>query len=115
MGYSSPIQRGIIPPSIRKRARCSVTPALDIFARAKGDFHLLLTDVVLPDQSGLDLIRKLHLIKPGLPVLISSGYSNHRTQWPVIAEKGYRLIEKPYTAAGLLAAVKEAIINPVGA
>ena len=89
--------------------------ALDIFVKAKGDFHLLLTDVVLPDQSGLDLIRELHRIKPGLPVLISSGYSNYRTQWPVIAEKGYRLIEKPYTAEGLLAAVKEAIINPVGA
>lgn len=87
--------------------------ALDIFVMAKGDFHLLLTDVVLPDQSGLDLIRELHCIKPGLPVLISSGYSNYRTQWPVIAEKGYRLLEKPYTAEGLLAAVREAIINPV--
>ncbi len=87
--------------------------ALDIFVKAKGDFHLLLTDVVLPDQSGLDLVREVHRIKPGLSVLISSGYSNHRTQWPVIAEKGYRLIEKPYTAEGLLAAVREAIINPV--
>lgn len=88
--------------------------ALDIFEREKGEFHLVFTDVVLPDLSGLELVDLElvdHLLsrKPQLPVLLTSGYTNDKSRWPVIRERGLRFIPKPYALADLLRAVREAM------
>lgn len=83
--------------------------ALDIFEKEKEVFHLILSDVVLPDQSGLQLVDKLLLRKPDVQILLCSGYMDEKSQWPVINEKGFRFIQKPYTLVNLLRAVREAI------
>ena len=83
--------------------------ALKIFEREKGEFNLVFTDVVLPDMSGIQLVERLHEIKPGLPVLVTSGYTNKKSQWPVIQERGYRFLEKPYDLPDMLNAVRDEI------
>ena len=70
--------------------------ALSIFGKEKGDFHLVFSDVVLPVKSGLQLVEQLLCRKPELKVLLTSGYTDQKSQWPVICEKGYRFIQKPY-------------------
>jgi two-component system, cell cycle sensor histidine kinase and response regulator CckA len=83
--------------------------ALKLFEREKGEFNLVFTDVVLPDMSGIQLVERLHEIRPGLPVLVTSGYTDRKSQWPVIQERGYRFLEKPYDLPDLLNAVREAM------
>ena len=83
--------------------------ALDIFDREKGDFNLVLSDVVLPDGTGIQLIDQLLSQKPDLRVLLSSGYTDHKAQWPVIQERGFRFIQKPFKRENLLQAVREAL------
>ncbi len=80
--------------------------ALEIFERENGNFHLVFTDVVLPDKSGLQLIEDLRSIKPSLCVLLSSGYTDKKSQWPVIRDRGFEFLQKPYTMFDLLKAVK---------
>jgi len=87
----------------------TVKEAMGIFEREKGEFHLIFSDVVLPDESGIRLIDRLLALKPGLPVILSSGYMDDKLQWPVIKEKGFRFLQKPYTLSNLLRAVKEAM------
>ena len=83
--------------------------ALNIFGKEKGDFHLVFSDVVLPEKSGLQLVEQLLSRKPELKVLLTSGYTDQKSQWPVICEKGYRFIQKPYGLTDLLRVVREVI------
>ncbi len=78
-----------------------------IFTREKGAFHLVLSDVVLPDGSGLDLVEGLVQQRPDLGVLLSSGYTDYRSRWPVIQDRGYRFLEKPYTLCDLLYTIRD--------
>jgi len=80
--------------------------ALEIFEREKEEFHLMFSDVVLPDRSGLQLTKELLSRKPGLGILFSSGYADVKSQWPLIRKKGYPFLRKPYSLDALLQAVK---------
>lgn len=86
-----------------------VEEALNIFDREEGRFQLVLSDVVLPGRSGLQLVDDLLLRNPGLPMLLSSGYTDRKSQWAVIKERGFRYLQKPYTLSELLRAVKDAL------
>ncbi|HDY71923.1 MAG TPA: response regulator, partial [Nitrospirae bacterium] len=83
--------------------------AMDIFEREKGDFHVVFSDVVLPDKNGLQLVNQLLSHKPGLRVLLSSGYADRKTQWPLIRKMGFRFLQKPYALSDLLLAVREVL------
>ena len=85
----------------------SAKESLEVFEREKGNFDLVFSDVVLPDKTGVELVEELLTLKPGLKVLFSSGYSDHKSQWPVIQRKGYRFLEKPYALSDLLMAIHE--------
>jgi DNA-binding NtrC family response regulator len=80
-----------------------------VFAREGENFDLLFTDVVLPDRSGLQLIEELLASKPALKILVTSGYTDHKSQWPRIRDRGYRFLEKPYGLNLLLQTVREVL------
>ena len=82
---------------------------LHVFEREEGNFHLVFADVVLPDLSGLELVDQLLSSNPQLRVLLSSGYTDDRSQWPVIRERGFRFLQKPYALADLLRVIREVI------
>jgi two-component system cell cycle sensor histidine kinase/response regulator CckA len=88
--------------------------ALYVFERDGGEFDLVFSDVVLPDGDGLQLVEFLRSRKPGLPVLLSSGYPDQKSQWPVIKEKGYPYLPKPYSLSELLPAVEAALTEGDG-
>jgi DNA-binding response OmpR family regulator len=45
-------------------------------ALAGADVNLVITDIKLPLESGVDLCRKLKAIRPNLPVIVITGYPN---------------------------------------
>lgn len=85
--------------------------ALKIFKKVYGDIDLLFSDVILPGGSGVKLVEKLLKLKPNLPVLLSSGYSDPKSQLTCIQKKGYRYIEKPYKISDLLKTIRE-VMHP---
>jgi two-component system cell cycle sensor histidine kinase/response regulator CckA len=87
----------------------SAQEALEIFARERGKFHLIFSDVVLPDGTGLQLADQFLPRNPELRVLLSSGYTAQKSQWPLISERGFRFLQKPYTLADLLRALRAAV------
>ncbi len=87
----------------------SATEALAIFEREGGNFHLVFSDVVLPDKTGLQLVDQLLARKPEQRVLLASGYTERKAQLSVIRERGLRFLPKPYTPDDLLQAVEEAM------
>jgi CheY-like chemotaxis protein len=69
---------------------------------------LLLTDVVMPDMSGPDLARRARSLRPGLRVLLMSGYSRESLDRETIRlDAGF--LAKPFTPAGLAGAVRDVL------
>ncbi|MBN1893583.1 response regulator [bacterium] len=87
----------------------NVSEALNVFRNQKGDFDLVFSDVVLSDRTGIDLADEVSSLSPKMNILLCSGYMDHKSQWPLIRQKNYRYIQKPYALAELLRAVKDAI------
>ncbi|MCK5336216.1 MAG: response regulator, partial [Gammaproteobacteria bacterium] len=52
------------------------TEALTMFKENPDKFSMLITDQTMPKMTGLQLIEKIQQIKPDLPVILSSGFSD---------------------------------------
>ncbi|MBU1635930.1 PAS domain S-box protein [bacterium] len=90
-------------------------PALDgkqaiaVFQQEAGNFDLILSDVVLPDINGLDLVVKLTEEHPGIPVIMCSGYTEDKVKQSIINNRGFGFVQKPYKVHELLKIIKETI------
>ena len=87
----------------------NVKEALEIYKKEKGKFHLIISDVVLPDKTGIELANQILLDNPKLKVIFSSGYLDDRSQWKMIQKKGFKFLQKPYELNKLLSAIKEVL------
>ncbi len=79
---------------------------------AETDVALLLADMVLPGgKNGAELSREAKALKPGLPVLFMSGYTENAVIHNGRLDPGVRLLEKPFTTRKLAQAVRQALIE----
>lgn len=85
--------------------------ALDIFQQEKGKFDLIFSDVVLPSINGIKLIENFVSDNPKIKVILTSGYTDQKSQWKLIKKKGYPYLQKPYTFDALLKFVGEQIAS----
>jgi two-component system, cell cycle sensor histidine kinase and response regulator CckA len=84
--------------------------AVDIFEGANQPFDLLFSDVVLPGaRNGIELADLLLKRKPGLKILLASGYTEPKLQWPLIRERGYRFMHKPCAISDMLAILRSVL------
>ena len=77
--------------------------------RARAEtFDLVFTDVVMPGMSGLDLANRLAALRPGLPVILTTGYSDEIAR---SGAGGRPVILKPYTPESLSEAIEQALVQ----
>jgi PAS domain S-box-containing protein len=83
--------------------------ALLICEAHEGAIHLVLTDVVMPQMSGRDVVRRLEQLRPGIRVLYMSGYSGDAIAQHGVLEPGTHLIAKPFSAVALTRKIREVL------
>jgi CheY-like chemotaxis protein len=72
---------------------------------------LVFSDVVMSDgMSGVDLARKVGLLRPGLPILLTSGYTAQRVL-PKTATGEMALLKKPFSQAELSMAIRKLMVS----
>lgn len=76
-----------------------------------GDFDLVVTDFNMPGASGLDVARELTLIRPGLPVVITSGYITDELRAGARAAGVRHLVYKPDTVTELCATIHRLLVT----
>ncbi len=81
--------------------------AVRLFRREAGEADLLILDVVMPRQGGYQAWQEIRRIRPGVPVLFTSGYSENAIHTGFILKEGLRLLQKPYLPNALLRAVRD--------
>jgi signal transduction histidine kinase/CheY-like chemotaxis protein len=85
--------------------------ALSIAGAFDGTIHLLLTDVVMPGLKGPELADRLRALRPGIRVLMMSGYAADVVTPNDLKEA--MLMQKPFAPAALLKAVRNALDVPL--
>lgn len=93
------------------RAEITTRPE-DALARVTADprrFALVLTDNTMPGMNGLTLAAQLHVMRPDLPVILTTGYIAKLTPEVIAAAGIVRLLHKPSNLHALGVAVHEAL------
>jgi signal transduction histidine kinase len=85
--------------------------ALNVASTHDGAIHLLLTDVVMPGMKGPELALRLRRLRPGLRVLLMSGYAAEIVTADDL--KDAALVSKPFSPASLSRAVRDVLDLPV--
>jgi PAS domain S-box-containing protein len=83
--------------------------ALEIAGSHSGGIDLLLTDVVMRGVSGPELVSRLNGSRPNMKTVYMSGYTGELIGREDIATQGIPLLEKPFTRAGLLQTLHQAL------
>ena len=84
--------------------------ALEVWRQQKNDIALLLTDMVMPGGiNGKELAELLRDQSPGLKVIFTSGYSLDVLGDNYRLTVGSALLQKPYSASVLVAAVRQCL------
>jgi CheY-like chemotaxis protein len=79
--------------------------ALELISRGE-HVDVMFTDVVMPGMSGIDLAKEFCRRRPGVPVVLASGYSHIVTEE---GTHGFPLLRKPYSMDGLSNAMRLAL------
>ncbi|MFW5791752.1 MAG: transporter substrate-binding domain-containing protein [Desulfohalobiaceae bacterium] len=83
--------------------------AIKLAREHPGEIHLLLTDVVMPEMSGRELLERIKPLRPEIRCLFMSGYTANVIAHHGVLEEGINFIEKPFTRHPLALKLRQAL------
>lgn len=78
----------------------------------KGPFDLVLTDMRMPGMSGVDLVRRLRVLQPGIPVVIITAFAQEALVREAIGEGVFAVLSKPFDMRAVGRVVRRATKRP---
>jgi two-component system, NtrC family, nitrogen regulation response regulator GlnG len=79
---------------------------------ADGEGDLVITDVIMPDENGLDLIPRIKRIRPDLRVIVMSAQSTLLTAIKATERGAFEYLPKPFDLRELVSVVERALSTP---
>src|SRR5579864_7232560 len=76
---------------------------------ADGDGDLVITDVIMPDENGLDLIPRIKKLRPELRVIVMSAQNTLLTAVKATERGAFEYLPKPFDLRELVSAVERAL------
>ncbi|WP_020586689.1 response regulator [Desulfobacter curvatus] len=83
--------------------------ALDLARDHQQEIHLLLTDVIMPEMNGRELLNSLQAVYPKLRHLFMSGYTANIIAHHGVLDESVNFVAKPFSKKKLAAKVREAL------
>jgi two-component system cell cycle sensor histidine kinase/response regulator CckA len=90
----------------------SAGEALEVLSTARPPVQLVITDVVMPDVNGVDLVRLIREDWPGTRVIYMSAYPAEVLVQEGLSHPNVVFLAKPFTRDELIAKVQEAMREP---
>ncbi len=72
--------------------------------------RLVLCDLMLPESSGLDLLRAMHARRPALPVVMITGYATAERALQAVQAGAAGFLPKPFDETELLTLVRRTLV-----
>jgi two-component system, NtrC family, nitrogen regulation response regulator GlnG len=82
---------------------------------ADGEGDLVITDVIMPDENGLDLIPRIRRIRPDLRVIVMSAQNTLLTAVKAAERGAFEYLPKPFDLRELVGVVERALKAPAAA
>ena len=83
--------------------------AVEIFLQHKDDVSFVLSDVSMPRMNGWEVLTSLRHITPGLPVILTSGYTEEQVMEEARPDRPQAFLAKPYGIEELEIAICRAL------
>ena len=87
----------------------SGTEALRISREPSVTIDLIVSDIVMPELNGPDLVREVRAQQPSVKVLFMSGYTENTILKASVLQHETAFIEKPFSLEGLTSKVREVL------
>ena len=79
---------------------------------SQGEGDLVITDVLMPDESAFDLIPRVKKFRPDLPIIVMSAQNTFMTAITAAERGAYEYLPKPFDLNELIAVVGRALAEP---
>jgi two-component system nitrogen regulation response regulator GlnG len=79
---------------------------------AAGEGDLIITDVVMPDENGFDLVPRIKKVRPDVPIIVMSAQNTFMTAIRASERGAYEYLPKPFDLKELIAIVGRAMSRP---
>jgi PAS domain S-box-containing protein len=89
--------------------RTSSLEALKLFQSSPDQFDLVITDMTMPNMTGIELAREIMRIRPGIPIILCTGFSEAITPESVKSAGLRELILKPIIKRQIAEAIRRAL------
>jgi len=76
-----------------------------------GDGNLVITDVILPDENGFDLIPRIKRVRPELPIVVMSAQNTILTAITAAERGAFEYLPKPFDLKEVTAIVQRALAS----
>src|SRR5271168_4942872 len=80
-----------------------------------GEGDLVITDVVMPDENGLDLIPRIKRLRPEMRVIVMSAQNTLMTAVKATERGAFEYLPKPFDLRELITVVERALSAPLNA
>jgi FixJ family two-component response regulator len=74
----------------------------------------VISDIDMPEIDGFELLQAVHAVRPGLPIILITGYPDTLKRLPPLGGSSPRFFTKPFQGPELLAAVSDALRHSGG-
>jgi len=85
--------------------------ALDTFRANPSAFDVVVTDQTMPHLTGIELAREISKIRPGIPILLCTGYGESLMGQNIQMSGVCEILKKPFDARALARAIRRAMEN----
>jgi PAS domain S-box-containing protein len=83
--------------------------AVELFRERGGAVVLALLDLKMPRLNGLEALARLRQLRPGLPAVLMSGYSEEEVAQQAAEQGGASVVQKPFSPAELVAILRQVL------
>ncbi len=85
--------------------------ALELIKKKNYKFDLIITDLIMPELNGRDLIKKVKKTVPNINVIYISGYTDNQILNNGMLENGVNFIQKPFSPTVLASHIRKTLDN----
>ena len=116
------LERALAREHLSTRSFGNAAEVLDALAQAGAQSGLdldaapqvLVSDIRMPGSSGLELLERVQALRPGLPVIIMTAYSDLDSAVAAFQRGAFEYLPKPFDVPGAVALIRRALQERVG-